>query len=145
MSLDPDEEKPLDLESLGRVVARLREAVDAFRAAPENLFILDSVIKRFELTYELSIRSLKRFLRDYEVSTSEIQDMSFASIVRRGDKEGLLRTGWPEWDEFRNARNKTVHTYREEKAREIAAKAEIFVAEAEFLLDRLEKRRPGRG
>ena len=145
MSLDLDEAKPLDLESLGRVVVRLREAVDAYKAAPENLFILDSVVKRFELTYELSIRSLRRFLRDYEVSAGEIEDMSFQGIIRRGDKEGLLQTGWPEWNGFRDARNRTVHTYREEKAREIATKASIFVVEAEFLLDNLRKRSPKHG
>ncbi len=145
MSLDRDDEKPLDLESLGSVVARLREAVDAYKKTPDNLFILDSVIKRFELSYEPSVRSLRRFLRDYEVSGVEIEDLSFAGIVRRGDKEGLLQTGWPEWERFREARNKTVHTYREEKAREIAALAEIFVAEAEFLLDNLRRRAPKHG
>lgn len=140
MSLDPDEEKPLDLESLGRVVSRLREAVEAHKMNLENLFILDSVVKRFELAYELSIRGLRRFLRDYEVSGSEIEDMSFQGIVRRGAKDGLLKTGWPGWKDFRDARNKTVHTYREEKAREVAAAAEIFVVEAEFLLDQLKRR-----
>jgi nucleotidyltransferase substrate binding protein (TIGR01987 family) len=140
LSVDPDDEKPLDLESLGRVVSRLREAVEAHRTTPENLFVLDSVIKRFELTYELSIRSLRRFLRDYEVSGAEIEDMSFQGIVRRGHKDGFLQTGWPDWKDFRDARNKTVHTYREEKAREVAAAAEIFVVEAEFLLDQLKRR-----
>ena len=145
MSLDQDGEKPLDLESLGRIVGRLREAVDAYKATPDNLFILDSVIKRFELSYELSIRSLRRFLRDYEVSGVEIEDMSFQGIVRRGEKDGLLQTGWPDWEDFRDARNKTVHTYREEKAREVAAEATIFIVEAEFLLDQLKRRTPQNG
>ena len=145
MSLDQDEEKPLDLESLDRVVVRLREAVDAYKVTPDNFFILDSVIKRFELSYELSIRSLRRFLRDYEVSGAEIEDMSFQGIVRRGEKDGLLQTGWPNWKDFRDARNKTVHTYREEKAREVAAEATVFIVEAEFLLDQLKRRTPHHG
>ena len=132
--------KPIDLEPFARVTARLREAIRAFEATPDNLFILDAVIKRFELTYELSVRSLRRYLLDYFISSPEIEDMSFQSCIRRGDKEGLLRTGWPEWRDFKNARNETVHTYREAKAREIADVAKVFVLEAEYLLENLERR-----
>jgi nucleotidyltransferase substrate binding protein (TIGR01987 family) len=140
-----EEQKPLDLESFSRVTARLREALHEYEADPSNLYILDSVIKRFELTYELSVRSLRRFLVDYSISATEIQDMSFQGIVRRGDKEGLLLNGWPKWNDYREARNETVHTYREEKAREIAEKAKPFLVEAEYMLDNLKQRLPSHG
>jgi nucleotidyltransferase substrate binding protein (TIGR01987 family) len=121
MSESSEDSKQLDLESFERVTMRLGEAIRDHKSQPENLYILDSVIKRFELTYELATRSLRRFLIDYALSSTEVNDMSFAGIIRRGDKEGLLKTGWPRWQDFREARNETVHTYREEKAREIAA------------------------
>jgi nucleotidyltransferase substrate binding protein (TIGR01987 family) len=131
---------PIDLEAFARVTMRLREALLEHRKDPSNLFILDAVVKRFELTYELSIRTLRRFLIDGSLSSTEILDMTFAGIIRRGDKEGLLRTGWPGWQEFRKARNETVHTYREEKARAVAGEAEHFLPEAEHLLRELQKR-----
>lgn len=140
MTRSHDEAKPVDLDSLERVTARLGEAVRDHLQQPENLYILDSVIKRFELTYELSMRNLRRFLLDFVISQPEIEDMSFQGLIRRGDKEGLLRTGWPAWKEFRDARNETVHTYHEAKAREIAATAQAFLPEAEYLLNHLRRR-----
>ncbi len=134
--------KQIDLESLERVTMRLREALRDFKADQSNLYILDSVIKRFELSYELATRSLRRFLIDYSINQSEIDDMSLAGIIRRGDKEGLLRTGWPAWQNFRDARNEAAHAYHEAKAREIVADAELFLPEAECLLDNLKKRLP---
>ena len=140
MTRSSDEAKPVDLESLGKVTARLGEALRDHQKDPANLYILDSVIKRFELTYELSVRNLRRFLLDYVISQPEIEDMSFQGLIRLGDKEGLLRTGWPIWREFRDARNDTVHSYHEAKAREIAEKAQDFLPEAEHLLDNLKRR-----
>ena len=98
MSQAYEEAPGLDLESLEKLTLRLREALDGHRNEPANLYILDSVIKRFELTYELATRSLRRYLIEYSISKTEVADMSFAGIIRRGDKEGLLRTGWPEWN-----------------------------------------------
>ncbi len=142
MSQSFEEPKQLDLESYARVVLRLHEALRDHKADPANLYILDSVIKRFELTYELATRSLRRFLIDYSISKIEVTDMSDAGIIRRADKEGLLRTGWPEWQHFREARNATAHAYLEEKARATVLEAELFLPEAEYLLDNLKRRLP---
>ena len=46
----------------------------------------------------------------------------------------------PEGALIRDARNETVHGYREEKAREIAAMAEPLLAEALVLLENLKRR-----
>jgi nucleotidyltransferase substrate binding protein (TIGR01987 family) len=119
---------------------RLREALDAHAAAPADLFILDSVVKRFELTYELAVRSLRRYLLDYSASPAEINSLTFQEMIRRGDELGLLAHNWPQWKQYRDARNETTHSYREEKAREIASEAQIFLAEAEHLLDNLKRR-----
>lgn len=145
MSPDREQARPIDLETLERVTMRLREALTDYAKDPANLYILDSVIKRFELTYELSIRTLRRFLLDFVISAPEVEDMSLQGLIRRGDKERLLQSGWPRWKDFRDARNETVHTYREEKARQIAKTADTFIAEAEYLLQNLKRRIPGNG
>jgi nucleotidyltransferase substrate binding protein (TIGR01987 family) len=140
LSRSQDEAKPIDLENLGKVIARLGEALRDYQINLANLYILDSVIKRFELTYELSVRNLRRFLLDYVISQVEVEDMSFQGLIRLGDKEGLLRSGWPAWRDFRDARNDTVHTYHEAKAREIAEIARNFLPEAEHLQENLKRR-----
>ena len=135
----------LDLESLAKVSTRLAEALEALDKDPNNLFILDSVIKRFELTYELSIRNLRRFLLDNAISAPEIEDKTFQGIIRIGARERLIQAGWPEWKDFKEARNQTVHSYHEPKARLIVDSARVFLPHAEFLLKALRERSKSRG
>ncbi len=135
----------LDLESFAKVSTRLAEALEALDKDPNNLFILDSVIKRFELTYELSIRNLRRFLLDSVISDPDVEDLSFQGLIRIGARERLLQAGWPEWKDFKDARNQTVHSYHEAKARLVVEGARTFLPQAEFLLQQLQKRSASRG
>lgn len=130
----------LDLTPLEGITVRLRESLDAFAADSSNLYILDSVVKRFELTYELSFRFLRRYLIEISPSPPTVDELTFAGLIRSGDRLGLLRTGWPGWKEFKDARNETVHTYQEAKARDVAAHAANFLPEAEHLLAELKAR-----
>jgi nucleotidyltransferase substrate binding protein (TIGR01987 family) len=141
----PQTPAPIDLEAFASITARLGQALADYRRDPSNLYVLDSVIERFELTYELAFRNLRRYLIDYLPSEGEVNDMSFAGIIRRADKEGLVRTGWPAWRDYKEARNHTVHTYREAKARDVAEKAALFLPEAEFVLAALQRRTPANG
>ena len=140
MSQAYEESPEIDLQSLEKLTLRLHEALQDHQKDPANFYILDSVIKRFELTYELATRSLRRYLIECSITKSEVADMSFAGIIRRGDKEGLLKTGWPDWNKYREAHNETVHAYQEENARKTAVDAALFLPEAEHLLDNLKRR-----
>ncbi len=142
---DPAGQKPLDLETLERVVFRLREALQEYDKNPGNLFVLDSVVKRFELAYEVSTRTLRRYLLDHAFSPADVKDKSLQGVLRNADKEGLVQHGWPEWKNFRDARNETAHTYTEPAAREIARIAQPFLVEAEYLLDNLKRRLASHG
>ena len=145
MSTTPGGTKLIDLGAFERLFTRLAEALAAFKSDPENLFILDAVIKRFELSYELAVRSLRRYLLDYSASESEVDSLTFQEMIRRGDELGLLANGWSSWKQYRDARNETAHSYKEEKAREIAVEAEIFLAEAQHLLENLKRRTTDHG
>lgn len=140
-----ENEKPIDLESLERVVWRLREVIADYKKTPDNLYILDSIIKRFELAYELSTRALRRYLVDRAISSADTEDKSFQWTIREADKLGLLLHGWPEWKAYRDARNETAHVYHEPKAREIAEAAQPFLVDAEYLLENLKRRLANRG
>ncbi len=135
--------KPLDLETLERLTVRLQEAISAYNGEPQNLFYLDSVVKRFELTFEIARKLLRRYLIDIEPENAKIAPDHLHEFVRLGREQSLLHGSWTEWKRIRDARNETVHGYREEKAREIAAMAEPMLAEALALLDNLKRRTQG--
>ncbi len=130
----------LDLDPLKNAVNRLREAMELFEREPSD-YLRDSVIKRFEFTYELSVRLLKRALEIASLNSDEIDQMSFPQLIRTADEQGFVLSGWPRWSEFRKARNRSAHAYNEQLALDVLAEVPAFEREAEFLYHKLMERR----
>ncbi len=99
-----------------------------------------SLIKTFELTFEMAVKTLTKFLLAKATRESEVQGYLFQDLIRRGDQEGLLLSGWPEWKQYRENRGRTVHAYREDVALAITSQLSEFSAEAHTLLSRIEKK-----
>lgn len=131
---------PLDLSSLKKAAYSLEEAVNEHKKQQDNLFVRDATIQRFEYTYELTYKMLKRFLEMTEASSEAIDQMSFATLIRTGAEKGLLQNSWNIWSTYRTARNLTSHTYNEAKAIEVCAIIPGFLIEAKYLIEQLEKR-----
>ena len=74
----------LDVTSLGNAVLRLREGFARHQREPQDEQVRDGLIQRFEFTYELSHRMLRRYLRELAASPDEIEQMSFADLIRLG-------------------------------------------------------------
>ncbi len=126
----------IDLSTLHRALATLDEALAAHACAPEDKLIRDACIQRFEYSYELSHKMLRRYLEANE--PGGVSELSFPKLIRLGYARGLLAESWDMWADFRDARNATSHAYDEGKAREVAAKIPAFAQEARFLAKRIE-------
>jgi nucleotidyltransferase substrate binding protein (TIGR01987 family) len=131
---------PLDLTSFEKALLRLEEAVKAYSGAPGNTLYRDATIQRFEFTYEVAYKMLKRYLEMAAPNPSAVDEMAFADLIRTGNEQGLLRSGWDKWKDYRKARGTTSHTYDEAKAKEVAAIIPDFLLEAQSLFDALGKR-----
>lgn len=129
----------LELSSFEKALASLDEALAEFDRT-QSQFVKDACIQRFEYTYELAHKLLKRQLEAMSANPSEIDQMSFPDMIRSGAERGLLANGWDEWRRFRDARNATSHAYNEKKANEVFARIPAFRDEAAFLLARLHER-----
>jgi len=132
--------KLLDVSSLEQAIASLDEAVTAHRQQETNNFIRDAAIQRFEYTYELSHKMLKRYLEMTEPSAEIIDQMPFPDLIRTASERGLLSKGWDVWKDYRHARNATSHTYNEKKAKEVYAVIPEFLKETNHLLAELKER-----
>jgi len=130
----------LSLVSLRNAVDSLGVALEAAKAKPADLFIRDASIQRFEYTYELCHKMLKRYLEMTEPNIEEIDQMQFAQLIRTGSEKGLLLNGWDVWTKYRYARNLTSHTYNEAKAKEVTQVIPEFFKDAKFLLEKLNER-----
>ncbi len=137
--------KPLDLTKLQQVITRLRQSIDVYSKEPENVFYLDSVVKRFEYTFEVSRKILRRYLIDSDSQVAQIPVLELQRFVELGLQAGLLRGDWTVWSGLRHARNLTSHDYGEEKAREVAEAAVPMLEEATFLFEALRSKFPQEG
>src|SRR5579884_190427 len=130
----------LDISSFGNAVWRLREGLARYEREPADEQIRDGMIQRFEFTYELSHKTLKRYLKETAASPDEIERMPFADLIRTGSAQGLLRSDWPAWRRFREMRARTSHTYDAKVAIEVASAIPAFLQEAEHLYGELQRR-----
>jgi nucleotidyltransferase substrate binding protein (TIGR01987 family) len=130
----------LDIAPLINAVARLREGLVRHRSEPQDEQLRDGLIQRFEFTYELCHRMLKRFIRQTAASPAEVDRMAFQDLVRTANQQGLLSGDWPAWHRYRDARARTSHTYQAETARQVAEIIPEFLSEAEYLRDQLQSR-----
>jgi len=131
-----------ELDPLTNALARLQEGLEAYRQDPSNTLVRDGVIQRFEFTYELAHKALKRGLEAASASPEQYDKMPFADLIRSGNEQDLLLSEWPVWKSYRDLRAKTSHTYKEEAALEVLAAIDDFVQEVIHLRDRLKIRFP---
>src|SRR6266404_764041 len=115
-SCNLSEAMKLDTTSLGNAVRRLREGIARYEREPADEQIRDALIQRFEFTYELSHKMLRRYLKETAASPDEIERMPFADLIRTANAQALLRGDWPAWRRFRELRARTSHPYDDKVA-----------------------------
>lgn len=130
----------LDLSFLEQALTQFDTALAEYKDEPQRRANRDSVNMHFLFTWELSIQAIKRYLELESIKAAELPLISFQTMIRRADALGILRTGWPGFGEFRDARNAIAHTYDQEKALAVVAIAVRFAEEAHALLKNLKMR-----
>lgn len=130
----------LHLESFQNALQRLEEGLSILAGDPQNSMLRDAVIKRFEFTYEVTHKTLRRYLMDSSAQPDTVAGMSFAALIRTANERGLLRSDWKRWHGFRDARNRSSHLYDQHAADEVLAQVPDFLAEARDLCSRLKEK-----
>ncbi|UZJ44974.1 nucleotidyltransferase substrate binding protein [Marinimicrobium sp. C6131] len=133
-------EAKLDLTTLANAVSRLEEGLARYQQDTSDTQIRDGLIQRFEFTYEISHKMLKRYLEMTSATPEQFDAMPFQDLIRTGNEAGLLRSDWPTWRRYRELRAKTSHTYSEDVALIVVAEIPDFLLEARHLLNELQKR-----
>jgi nucleotidyltransferase substrate binding protein (TIGR01987 family) len=127
-------------ESLEKALSTLKEAWAEYQKNMLNTFVRDSVIQRFEYTFEISHKILRRFLSETESSRAEVSEMLFNELIRLGSKRGLLLNDLEIWDKYRKSRNLTSHNYDEFNAESIMAIIPMFIEEIDYELAKLREK-----
>lgn len=129
----------LDFSSLKKALESLNRAILRSQNESDDEELRDAVIQRFEYTYELSWKMLKRQIEQEFPTPSEVDRLSFRDLLREGAERGMI-TDVEKWMDYREQRNITSHTYDEQKAESVYESALSFYDDAKALLDELERR-----
>lgn len=112
MGQDDIERFELQREYFEKALTRLGEVL----AIDENDIVRDSIIQRFEFTFEMAWKTLFRFLADrgerVAAKAWDVLPVAFQS---------LLIDDAEVWDKMRELRNETSHEYNAQKAIAVAA------------------------
>lgn len=132
-------EKP-DPSAFEKAIQRLDEGYQRYQQDITDTQIRDGLIQRFEFTYELAHKTLKRYLEFASPTPQQYDAMPFQDIIRSGNEQSLLLSDWPRWRQYRDMRGKTSHTYDERIALGVVAGIPEFLEEARYLRDRLREK-----
>ena len=130
----------IDLTSFEKALASLFEVIKIYNCDKTDLITRDSMIQRFEYTYSISLKMIKRYLSSGAFVFENIDGMTFNEMIRHANKIGILRSNLEKWDNFRQKRNLTSNTYDEKIAQDVVSIIEDFALEAKFLLDKLKEK-----
>lgn len=130
----------LDLTPLNKAIARLDEGLIRYQTDTGDIQIRDGLIQRFEFTYEISHKILKRYLALTSANPQQFDGMTFQDLIRTGNEQSLLLGNWQNWKQYRDMRSRTSHTYDEDTALQVVAGIPQFLGEVKFLQQSLQER-----
>lgn len=130
----------LDLTSFENAINSLIEILEIWNTDKTNVIIRDSMIQRFEYTYSLSLKMIKRYFAKSAFERENIDGMTFNEMIRTANRMSLLETNLETWENYRQKRNMTSHTYDEKIAKDVVEIIPAFKDEAEFLLNKLKEK-----
>ena len=140
-------ENKLDISALQKAAQAFAHALafaDKVEAKPtekREFFEFESaraaVIQHFEFSYELSWKTMKRFI---EMDIGEEADILTRKDLFRLSAEKRLIDDFERWVFFHRARNRTSHTYSEDVANEVYHIAKTFAGVLHTFIQTIEQR-----
>lgn len=82
----------LDFTALENSVYRLKEVVEKYKENEKDSIVRDSLIQRFEFTYSISLKLLRRYFMERAFFVDDINSLSFNDMVRTATRLGLLKS-----------------------------------------------------
>ena len=130
-------EGTFNITSLENAVKRLGEILIRYQRDVSDDGIRDAVIQRFEFTYSIVLKILRKYFIERAFIVDDVEHMSFNDMIRTANNLDLLKSNLEIWTNYRNMRNLTSHTYNEEIALKVVSIIPAFYEEILYLVDKL--------
>lgn len=129
----------LTISFLIKAYQSLVHAFERSLTVPDDLEVRDACIQRFEYTFELSIKTIKRYIEQEMPIKESVDQINYRDLLRITFEIGLIDE-IDKWFQYREARNQTSHAYDENKARIVYEILPDFIKNADFLIAQLKSR-----
>lgn len=134
----------LDISALQSAVASLEDGLEVvsdtawFERQSQKVqnTLIAGVVQNFELTYEISIKMIKRRIEMDSSGPNEVDESNFREVLRVAAEKGMI-ADVEAWFKYRKMRNITAHTYDHEKAQQVYRDTLVFIIDARALLKNL--------
>lgn len=129
----------LDISALENAKNRLNEMLARYKKEANDEAVRDSVIQRFEFTYSIALKTLRKYFIERAFILEEVNQMSFNEMIRTASQLNLIKSNLEKWTIYREMRNMTSHTYDEEIALQVVSIIPDFSDEITYLLTKLKE------
>ena len=129
----------LDISALENAENRLNEMLARYKKEANDEAVRDSVIQRFEFTYSMALKTLRKYFIERAFILEEVNQMSFNEMIRAASQLNLIKSNLEKWTIYREMRNMTSHTYDEEIALQVVSIIPDFSDEITYLLTKLKE------
>lgn len=109
-------------------------------AAPGDDLRRDGVIQRFKYCYELSTRAIRVSVEATSNESPGGQQLALSDLIDSAAARGWLREGWPTWQAFRCARERSLEAFDAEVSTAVFGAVPTFLVSAKYLLAQLTRR-----
>ena len=128
-----------NITALENAENRLQEMLARYNKEHEDEAVRDSVIQRFEFTYSIALKTLRKYFIERAFVLEEVNQMSFNEMIRTASQLNLLVSNLEKWTVYREMINMTSHTYDEEIALQVVSIIPDFSKEIAYLITRLKE------
>lgn len=134
----------LNFQSLQRAAAQVEKSYGYLHSdmAKDNAELRDefrsATIQKFEYTYELAVKMIRRQLAEIASDPMRLRSVVFNDLMREAADAGIIADA-KSFVRYRAVRNETSHTYEEKTAEKVVASVGDFLSDMRFLLKQLER------
>lgn len=124
-----------DFSALEKAYNKLGEILERYKREENDEAVRDSVIQRFEFTYSIALKTIRKYFIEKAFVLEDINQMSFNDMVRTANELNILKSNLDIWTTFREMRNLTSHTYDEIIAQKVISIVPDFYNEISGLIN----------
>lgn len=124
-----------DFSLFQKAVNKLNEILIRYNQNLNDEAIRDSVIQRFEFTYSIALKTIRKYFIERAFVLEDVNQMSFNDMIRIANQLNLLKSNLEVWTSYREMRNLTSHTYDELIAQKVVSIIPQFYEEMLVLLN----------